>query len=79
MAVSFIAFPGGAPTCCLFRFYRAPEHKEAGLAAGMGGHLLLAAGRAQMGVPRVLYHQHGSHLGVMRPARSSCTIVASRC
>lgn len=79
MAVSFIAFPGGAPTCCLFRFCRAPEHKEVGLAAGMGGHHLLAAGRAQTGVPRVLYHQHGSHLGVVRPASSAFMIITSRC
>lgn len=77
--MSFIAFPGGVPTCCLFRFCRAPEHREAGLAAGMGGHYLLAAGRAQTGVPRVLYHQHGSHLGVVRQARSISTIVTSRC
>ena len=79
MAVSFIAFPSGAPTCCLFRFCRAPEHREAGPAAGMGGHHLLAAGRAQTGVPRVLYRQHGSHLGVVRQARSTCMIVTSRC
>ena len=79
MAVSFIAFPSGTPTCCLFRFCRAPEHREAGPAAGMGGHHLLAAGRAQTGVPRVLYRQHGSHLGVVRQARSTCMIVTSRC
>lgn len=63
----------------LFRFCAAPEHREASLAAGMGGHCLLAAGRAQAGVPGVLYHQHGSCLGAGRQARSPHRIIASRC
>lgn len=46
-AVSFIASPSGAPTCCCLSEPRGSKHAEASMAAGTGGWCcLMAAGRA---------------------------------
>lgn len=50
-AVSFIASPSGAPTCCLRSDPVQRLSTEAGLTAGTGGHHLLAAGSPRQGSP----------------------------